>query len=100
MLYKVKYKKPGALFWSTVRKVIGDSSMESPGGAGLPSRVLLLEDNTRMEIPMTCVIKFSKEREEGLVKQSQAIAEAEAMKKEGAKRVIPGRKTKQSMRSH
>ena len=62
MLYTVWYKKPGGFLWHKVKNIEGDSTMESEKGQALPVRVLFLSNKTRLEIPMTCFIKFSKER--------------------------------------
>lgn len=62
MFYTVYYKKPGALFWHKVKNVEGDTTLESEKGHVSPMRVLLLSDKTRLEVPMTCLVKFSKER--------------------------------------
>ena len=62
MLYTVWYKKPHGLFWHKVKNVEGDTTIESLKGQALPVRVLLLANKTRLEIPMTCIIKFDKQR--------------------------------------
>jgi len=62
MNYSVWYKKPHGLIWHKVKNVEGDTIMEDVKGKSLPMRVLLLANKTRLEIPMTCLIKFSKER--------------------------------------
>lgn len=61
MLYTVRYKKPGGFIWHKVKNVEGDTIISEKGRA-LPVRVLFLTDKTRLEIPMTCLIKFSKKR--------------------------------------
>ena len=77
MNYSVRYKK--GLFWKTARGVVGDTILrdDSPGigtGMPMPVRVIYFADKTRLEIPMTCVIKFSKERfydiQKGMEKES------------------------------
>jgi len=62
MTYTVWYKKPGGFIWHKVKNVEGDSTMESEKGRAMPVRVLFLSNKIRLEIPMTCLIKFSKER--------------------------------------
>lgn len=62
MLYTVWYKKPGKIFWHKIKDVEGDTIIESDRGQALPVRVFLLVNKIRLEIPMDCVIKFSKER--------------------------------------
>jgi len=67
MVYTVKFKKPGALFWRKIKNVAGDTVMrdDTPKiGTNQPFnvRVLFLSDKTRIEIPMSYIIKFSKER--------------------------------------
>lgn len=62
MFYTVYYKKPGGFFWHKIKDVEGDTTLESEKGNVSPMRVLLLSDKTRLEVPMTCLIKFSKER--------------------------------------
>lgn len=67
MLYTVRFKKPRALFWKKIKNVEGDTILrdDSPRiGTNQPFnvRVLFLADKSRIEIPMNCIIKFSKER--------------------------------------
>ena len=62
MLYKAWYKKPGGIFWHKVKKVEGDTIIETKNGNPLPVRVLFLSDKSRIEIPMSSIIKFSKGR--------------------------------------
>lgn len=85
MVYKVWYKKPGGFIWRKVKDVEADTIIENDKGQGLPVRVLFLADKTRLEIPMTCIIKFSKER----FYDVQANLEREAGQKIGVKRPKP-----------
>lgn len=62
MLYKIWYKKPRGIIWHKVKNVEADTIIETDKGSALPVRVFFLSDKTRLEIPMTCIIKFSKER--------------------------------------
>jgi len=62
MTYKVWYKKPGRFIWHKVKNVEADTIIETDKGQALAVRVLFLSDRTRLEIPMDCIIKFSKER--------------------------------------
>jgi len=62
MTYTVYYKKPGGFLWHKIKNVEGDTIIDTDKGQALPVRVLLLADKTRLEIPMTCLIKFSRER--------------------------------------
>ena len=48
MVYVVKYRKKGQVFFRTVNKVKGDFIANDVPGS---PRVLVLEDETRMEIP-------------------------------------------------
>jgi hypothetical protein len=61
MSYIVKFREPKSKAWEVVEDVIADDIM-SFEGIPLPVRVLLFKDKTRLEIPMTCIIEFSKER--------------------------------------
>lgn len=61
MFYSVKVKRPGSWFWKTYKRVKGDLAYETESGA-LPVRVLILDDETRVEIPMTWAIVFSPAR--------------------------------------
>jgi len=65
-MYNAFYRKPGALFWRKIKNVTGDSSFFFNGRDGTqhvqPLRVLTLADNTRIELPMTVIVKFSAER--------------------------------------
>lgn len=65
MNYTVWYKK--GIFWHKVKNVEGDTILKddvpNKGTSQLlPVRVLYLVDKSRIEIPMSCLIKFSKER--------------------------------------
>lgn len=62
MLYDVYYKKPGAIFWHKIKDVEGDSIIETGTGVPLPARAFFLVNKIRVEIPMNCIFKFSKER--------------------------------------
>lgn len=77
MLYTIWYKKPGGLFWRKMKNVEADTIIETDKGQALPVRVLFLSDKTRLEIPMTCLIKFSRERFYDI----QANLEREAVQK-------------------
>lgn len=57
MLYTVEYKLAGAWFWRRLRRVKGDLILKENG-----NRCIYLEDETRVEIPKTAVVKFSRER--------------------------------------
>ena len=59
MTYTVWYKR--YFFWKRVRRVEADDAYETDKAA-LPVRVLYLANKTRLEIPMSCLIKFSRER--------------------------------------
>ncbi len=56
--YTVSYKEPG-LFkkWKRLQKVRGDGLLE-----GNTHRFFILEDESRIEIPLSFSFKFSKER--------------------------------------
>ncbi|MBA7547195.1 hypothetical protein ES705_39601 [subsurface metagenome] len=62
MLYTVWYKKPGRIFWHKIKDVEGDTIIETAKGQALPVRAIFLVNKIRLEIPMDCIIKFSKER--------------------------------------
>lgn len=62
MLYTAWYKNPRGFIWHKVKNVEGDTTMESEKGRPMPVRVLFLSNKIRLEVPMTCLIKFSKER--------------------------------------
>lgn len=62
MLYTVWYKKPGGIFWHKIKDVEGDTIITSGRGIPVPVRAFFLVNKIRIEIPMSCVVKFSKER--------------------------------------
>ena len=88
MNYSAKYKK--GFFWKKVENITGDDVLwvekvsgkiemkkvgdkfvenripEKYGKEYFPVRVLYLSDNTRIELPMSCVITFSPSRFEGV----------------------------------
>jgi len=55
--YTVKYKDKDSSFWSKLKKVKGDGIVENNS-----HRFFILEDETRIEIPLYYSFKFSKER--------------------------------------
>jgi len=58
MLYTVKYKKPGWLFWRKLKRVKGDGIVMETGN----SRFFILDDETRIELPTKFIFKFDRER--------------------------------------
>lgn len=60
MKYSVRYRLFGKWFWKTIKNVKGDLvATDIP----TPTRVFLLEDETRIEIPLGGTeFRFSKER--------------------------------------
>jgi len=61
MVYQAKVKSPNGIFWHKYRRVKGDLAYETKTGT-LPVRVLILDDETRVEIPMSWAIVFSPAR--------------------------------------
>jgi hypothetical protein len=61
-MYTVKIKRPSGLFWKTLKNVTGDSIIETGTGVALPVRVFFFSDESRLEVPMTYLIRFSPER--------------------------------------
>jgi len=57
MTYTVKYKRPDDYFWTTIEKVEGDAVMKE-----CAYRFFILEDQSRIEVPLGYLFKFSKER--------------------------------------
>ena len=57
ILYTVKYKKAHWLFWKTLKNVQADGHIPN-----LPTRYFILKDDSRVEIPIDFMFKFSKER--------------------------------------
>ena len=72
MVYTVRYKKKGQLFYRTVKKVKGDFIANDVPGS---PRVLVLEDESRMEIP-TLDTEFVFDSKRFLVIKSRMEAEA------------------------
>lgn len=67
MLYTVKYRKPRWFLWRKLKRVKGDGIIETYN-----SRFFILEDETRIEIPMTFMFQFSKERFMGIKNQMES----------------------------
>lgn len=62
MTYTVKYRNVGSFFWKTVKKVKADM-VGNPQEFAASIRILILEDDTRLEIPADKVeFKYSPER--------------------------------------
>ncbi len=51
MTYTVKYRKTGAFFWRTIKNVKGDS-VGNPQEFAAAVRILILEDDSRVELPL------------------------------------------------
>jgi len=63
MKYVVWYKSPGLFSrWKKVKGVTGDTIIETEKKQAMPVRVFFLENRERLEIPMSFLIRFSKER--------------------------------------
>ena len=62
MTFTVYYKKPRGIFWHKIKRVKGDSIYTDRQNNPQSVRTVICEDETRYEIPMTYLIKFSKER--------------------------------------
>ena len=58
ILYTTKYKTKNQWFFRTIINVKGDLSIPETG-----NRVIILNDETRYEIPKDSIIIFSKERQ-------------------------------------
>ena len=72
MLYEVKFKRVDGLFWKKIKKVKGDFI-----ASDIPSqpRVLILEDESRLEIPTAgMMFEFSTGRFIMIKKQMEAEA--------------------------
>ncbi len=60
MLYQVRYRLTGRRFWVTLKKVVGDFVAKD---IPIPTRVFILDDETRIEVPIGGTeFEFSKER--------------------------------------
>jgi len=60
MTYTVKFKTEKDWFWKTLKRVKGDGIMPD---SHVPTRYFILEDETRIEIPITgTLFTFSHER--------------------------------------
>ena len=72
MVYTVRYKKKGQLFYRTIKNVKGDFIANDVPGS---PRVLVLEDESRMEIP-TIDTEFLFDSKRFLVIKQRMEAEA------------------------
>jgi len=69
MSYVVKYRSTGALFWKKIANVKADLNLMKEN---LAVRVLILEDESRLEIPaLTHEFCFSKERFTQILKSQE-----------------------------
>lgn len=81
--YTVYYRHPLSPFWRKIRNVTGDvSGLLTPAGA-FPMRVLFLADRTRIELPLSVVIKFSPGRFE-VVRENMERDAGQKMETRGA----------------
>lgn len=74
MKYNAYYKAPGQLFWNKIKDVTADLIFEGPHKQKFNVRVIITENETRYEIPMTWAIKFSTERFYSIKQQMDAEA--------------------------
>ena len=82
MKYTVWYKKTSAKSWQKLENVKGDGLID-----GLPYRMFILEDETRVEVPMNDVVfKFSPERFVNIKMQMEQEAGQNIPTKDGIKR--------------
>jgi hypothetical protein len=64
--YNAKYKR--GLFWKTVKGIVADGYIE-----GTNVRFFILEDGTRIEIPMSkCIVIFDKKRSESVKQENKS----------------------------
>ncbi len=74
MTYTVKYRKLGSFFWKTVKRVQGDM-IGNPQEFGASIRVLILEDESRLEIPADKTeFRYSPARHRVLLKNMEATS--------------------------
>jgi len=71
MSYTVKFKELGTSIWRTIKDVVADDIIVQDGTV-LPVRVLILKSKIRMEVPMSCIFEFSKERALEIEKEKEA----------------------------
>lgn len=72
MTYTVKYRKLGAFLWKTIKKVKGDS-VGNPQEFAASVRILILEDDSRVELPLDKLeFKFSPDRHKLIMKNMEA----------------------------
>lgn len=62
MVYNVKYKHPSWTFWRTLKRVKGDGFCFTDRGDVVQSRYFILEDNSRIEIPVTMLFVMEPNR--------------------------------------
>lgn len=71
MTYTIKYRKLGSFFWTAVKKVKADM-VGNPQEFAASVRILILEDDTRIEIPADKIeIKYSPERHKIILKNME-----------------------------
>lgn len=56
--YSVEYKQPGAWFWHELSNVKADGIMWGESKQVVPVRYFILTDDSRIELPMTLIIRF------------------------------------------
>ena len=69
MTYTVKYKLSNQWFWRTIKRAKGDGILEHN-----LSRFIILEDESRIEIPVTAQFKFCSKRFLSIKKQMESEA--------------------------
>ena len=74
MLYTVKYRKPWWPFWKKFKRVKGDASYDREAQQFMPYRVLILEDETRLELPFSLILKFCPKRFQSIHKDMEREA--------------------------
>ena len=67
MTYEVYVKR--FIGWKKYKKVKGDTMLEAKNGQQFAVRIIIFEDETRMEIPFSRIIKFGPNRHLFIQKQ-------------------------------
>ena len=62
MAYIVYYKDPRSLFWRKIKGVENEGFVATATGIVMPAKYFVKKDKTIIEVPSSCVIKYSPSR--------------------------------------
>lgn len=73
MTYTVYFKDSRSLFWRKIRNVESEGFVRTTDGIVMPAKFFLRADKVMIEVPTSCLIKYSKGRYLKMVKRLEEL---------------------------